>query len=705
MSRRVFDVGLDMSRMRESLKSHRHPRRSRSSNTGKQNHTKSSTPPDDILGSQQLAMVPQLKRTRSKSLNEAAALGGSPERPMDMGHPEDLRSQNESPNFDLKPPPPNIKVKHIDTLAEKLLSGNHLDIILNDPSFFLRFTAFLNRYKPNIAPTLVQYLEMKKAIKAVEYANALSESLQATTEDPNSPDPVRVASLEPEFKAWGDKIFNSLVTDALPAYVTTCLTKVVTEYMIKEITGAGMPVHRELVSGLAETFCLSDPNQEDCPIIYASEEFYRTTRYSRDDSLGRNCRFLQGSRSDEATVERLRKNIRSGQESCECILNYRRDGSPFMNLLLIAPLYDNRGAVKYFIGAQVDISGLIENGRGLDSFERLLNDSRPSATSYSNQNDDRDGQKHLKPLEELSQMLSVDESSLFQGQSREGSTNGDASNYSYSTRVTPRKQQDSARRARKILGNEEEGEVDNKNPMPLSASLTSGRLPGVYQNYLLVRPHPSLRILFVSASLRVPGILQSPFLAHIDGSQQVISGVTEAFEQGAAVTAKVNWCPKAHDQGRDDSSDKPSPDARTRYISCTPLLGSDDKVGVWMVVMVENEPALSGNLRRPPRTPDRPIENGLPNGIPNGNGGKDSRRKGAGGGEDMYADYMRHSATTSMDSERKQHDENMDDQVDEASVKGPVNGLKDEDRVQEVFTPTEEKRNMGEWTSKGHPIT
>lgn len=39
----------------------------------------------------------------------------------------------------------------------------------------------------------------------------------------------------------------------------------------------------------------------------------------------------------------------------------------------------------------------------------------------------------------------------------------------------------------------------------------------------------------------------------------------------------------------------PDQGARTRYISCTPLLGSDDQVGVWMVVMVENE-LVTGSL-------------------------------------------------------------------------------------------------------------
>lgn len=54
--------------------------------------------------------------------------------------------------------------------------------------------------------------------------------------------------------------------------------------------------------------------------------------------------------------------------------------------------------------------------------------------------------------------------------------------------------------------------------------------------------------------------------------------------------------------------------SRTRYISCTPLLGSDDQVGVWMVVMVENEQVTGGlasrdlALRRYGEVPPTPSE-------------------------------------------------------------------------------------------------
>lgn len=51
--------------------------------------------------------------------------------------------------------------------------------------------------------------------------------------------------------------------------------------------------------------------------------------------------------------------------------NSRRDGSPFMNLLQCAPLCDSKGKIRYFIGAQIDVSGLAMEGAQMDSLQEL----------------------------------------------------------------------------------------------------------------------------------------------------------------------------------------------------------------------------------------------------------------------------------------------------------------------------------------------
>ncbi len=116
--------------------------------------------------------------------------------------------------------------------------------------------------------------------------------------------------------------------------------------------------------------------------------------------------------------------------------------------------------------------------------------------------------------------------------------------------------------------------------------------------YLLLRPYPSLRILFTSPSLRVPGIPQSTFLSRIGGSPRVREELSAALAEGRGVTAKIRWI------------SRPDDDGRTRWIHCTPLLGHSGKVGVWMVVLVDDESSQS--VRRFRKAPPVPHNIGTP---------------------------------------------------------------------------------------------
>jgi hypothetical protein len=51
-----------------------------------------------------------------------------------------------------------------------------------------------------------------------------------------------------------------------------------------------------------------------------------------------------------------------------------------MNLLTVSPLYDGRGVIRYFVGGQVDVSGLCKDATNLDALRRLLEQSSNSAT-------------------------------------------------------------------------------------------------------------------------------------------------------------------------------------------------------------------------------------------------------------------------------------------------------------------------------------
>ncbi|MGF1562089.1 MAG: PAS domain-containing protein [Geminicoccaceae bacterium] len=96
----------------------------------------------------------------------------------------------------------------------------------------------------------------------------------------------------------------------------------------------------------------SDPSRPDNPMVYVSEEFEAQTGYSAAEAVGRNCRFLQGPETNPHAVEAIRHGLKAQTVFSIDILNYRKDGTPFMNRLRIRPVFDESGTLRYFVGAQ-----------------------------------------------------------------------------------------------------------------------------------------------------------------------------------------------------------------------------------------------------------------------------------------------------------------------------------------------------------------
>ncbi|KAL5707341.1 non-specific serine/threonine protein kinase [Ranunculus cassubicifolius] len=117
---------------------------------------------------------------------------------------------------------------------------------------------------------------------------------------------------------------------------------------------------KEALSTLEQTFVVSDATKPDYPIMYASSGFFTMTGYSSKEVIGRNCRFLQGADTDQKEVDKLRKAILTGKSYCGRLLNYKKNGTPFWNLLTITPIKDADGKTIKFIGMQVEVSKYTE---------------------------------------------------------------------------------------------------------------------------------------------------------------------------------------------------------------------------------------------------------------------------------------------------------------------------------------------------------
>ncbi|PBP21875.1 vivid PAS protein VVD [Diplocarpon rosae] len=114
-------------------------------------------------------------------------------------------------------------------------------------------------------------------------------------------------------------------------------------------------------SGVALVLC--DAGIEDLPIVYCSEPFTNLTGYSHAEIIGTNCRFLQhppgrhgadhnANQNNTKARDEVKQSLALGHEARVKLVNFRKDGSEFINILTLIPI-DWQGK-SYVVGFQAD---------------------------------------------------------------------------------------------------------------------------------------------------------------------------------------------------------------------------------------------------------------------------------------------------------------------------------------------------------------
>jgi PAS domain S-box-containing protein len=100
---------------------------------------------------------------------------------------------------------------------------------------------------------------------------------------------------------------------------------------------------------------LSNPRLPDNPLIACNAAFEELTGYTGAEVLGRNCRFLAGPRDRPLLSDEMREAVRLRRPVIAEIPNFRKDGTPFRNAVMIAPIFDAEGELEYFLGMQAEV--------------------------------------------------------------------------------------------------------------------------------------------------------------------------------------------------------------------------------------------------------------------------------------------------------------------------------------------------------------
>lgn len=117
-------------------------------------------------------------------------------------------------------------------------------------------------------------------------------------------------------------------------------------YLTKTIETIGDHFHQPIT--------LSNVSLPDQPLVYINRPFTELTKYESQDVLGKNCRFLQGRKSDKESVLRIRNAISNKEPICQDLLNYTSTGEEFYNRLVLIPFKEKDSV--FFVGLQHHIT-------------------------------------------------------------------------------------------------------------------------------------------------------------------------------------------------------------------------------------------------------------------------------------------------------------------------------------------------------------
>ncbi|KAH7143750.1 hypothetical protein EDB81DRAFT_506316 [Dactylonectria macrodidyma] len=210
-----------------------------------------------------------------------------------------------------------------------------------------------------------------------------------------------IPSLENMFLESKGYVEQRIIREIFPAFVKQQLSLCTSVALSAESEGDSPP---SPFPGLKSSFCLSDPVKPGNPIVFLSDDFSDLTGYSRAEVMSRNCRLLQGPQTDRDAIANIRSSIWRGEECSELILNFRRDGQPFWNLLYLCPLQDAAGKTRFYMGAQIDVSSNIESN---DELLKMLSYGSAEEEKTNERNSPRWPSEGLQSDLELEELTSV----------------------------------------------------------------------------------------------------------------------------------------------------------------------------------------------------------------------------------------------------------------------------------------------------------
>ena len=161
-----------------------------------------------------------------------------------------------------------------------------------------------------------------------------------------------------------DKKFVS-IDRFLPNFART--ERAVPKYT-RELAGMSAEAIGAVIEEIDEGVLIADANDAYLRLIHANRAFETIAGFSRNEAIGKNCRYLQGSDRLQPEIARMREAITELKPVAVTLRNYRKDGRLFWNSIRLFPL-PAPGNMTYIVGLIKDVTDLYLSAERIDRAE------------------------------------------------------------------------------------------------------------------------------------------------------------------------------------------------------------------------------------------------------------------------------------------------------------------------------------------------
>ncbi|MEX0773079.1 MAG: PAS domain S-box protein [Balneolales bacterium] len=105
-----------------------------------------------------------------------------------------------------------------------------------------------------------------------------------------------------------------------------------------------------------DSIVITEMDLENPRIVYVNDGFIKLTGYTKEEAIGKTPKILQGPKTERKVLDDLKSFLKEGKSFFGQAINYKKDGSEFVNQWDIHPLVNNNGEITHWVSYQHDIT-------------------------------------------------------------------------------------------------------------------------------------------------------------------------------------------------------------------------------------------------------------------------------------------------------------------------------------------------------------